>query len=64
MSVDKEEHEESEVLICPLPDCNYAWCKACQLPISADDPPHSCDGTAELDNLMKQQGWKYCPSVS
>jgi len=62
--VDRQEHEESRILICPLPNCNYSWCKACQQPITtANDPPHSCDGTAELDYLMRQQGWKYCPSV-
>src|SRR5882757_1611205 len=66
--VDKEEHEASEVLTCPLPDCNYVWCKACQRPIattngSNTNPPHSCDGAAELRHLMQQQGWKFCPST-
>ena len=52
--VDRQEHEESQILICPLPDCNYSWCKACQQSITtASDTPHSCDGTAELD-LMRQ----------
>ncbi|OAX43249.1 hypothetical protein K503DRAFT_708950 [Rhizopogon vinicolor AM-OR11-026] len=65
--VDKEEHEASEVLTCPLPDCNYVWCKACQRPIattngSNTNPPHSCDGAAELRHLMQQQGWKFCPN--
>ncbi|KAJ8584532.1 hypothetical protein M405DRAFT_746837 [Rhizopogon salebrosus TDB-379] len=60
--VDKEEHEISEVLMCPLPDCMHVWCKACQQPITSDESPHSCDGTTELEDLMKQQGWKYCPN--
>ncbi|KAJ8594918.1 hypothetical protein M405DRAFT_912581, partial [Rhizopogon salebrosus TDB-379] len=48
VSVDRQEHEASEVLICPLPDCNHSWCKVCQQPITIDDPPHSCEGTATL----------------
>ncbi|KAG1752506.1 uncharacterized protein EDB91DRAFT_1234528 [Suillus paluster] len=62
VSVDKEEHEESRLLSCPLPDCNHIWCKACQKSITVGDPPHSCDGASELDHLMKQHGWKYCPN--
>ncbi|KAI9437329.1 hypothetical protein H4582DRAFT_1959360 [Lactarius indigo] len=48
---------------CPLPDCDYVWCKQCQQTIDFAGPDHSCsgDGTSELDNLVKQQGWKYCP---
>ena len=58
--VDRQE----QILICPLPNCNYSWCEARQQPITvANDPLHSCDGTAELDDLMRQQGWKYCPSM-
>ncbi|KIJ09608.1 hypothetical protein PAXINDRAFT_172431 [Paxillus involutus ATCC 200175] len=25
-------------------------------------PRHSCDGASELEHLMKEQGWKYCPN--
>ena len=64
MSVARDEHEEANVIACPLPDCNNAWCKQCQQPINFEGPRHSCDGTSELDHLMKQQGWKYCPSES
>ncbi|KAG1858039.1 hypothetical protein DFJ58DRAFT_637499, partial [Suillus subalutaceus] len=60
--VDRQEHDESRMLICPLPDCDHIWCKACQQSFIIDGPPHSCDGTSELDDLMKQQGWKYCPN--
>ncbi|OAX36116.1 hypothetical protein K503DRAFT_327730 [Rhizopogon vinicolor AM-OR11-026] len=60
--VDKQEHEASQTLICPLPNCNHRWCKACQQPTPINSAPHSCDGIAELDNLMTQQGWKYCPN--
>src|SRR5579863_6038476 len=64
MFVARDEHEEASVIACPLPDCNHAWCKQCQQPIDFNGPKHSCDGTSELDHLMKQQGWKYCPSES
>ncbi|KAG1847135.1 hypothetical protein C8R48DRAFT_732170 [Suillus tomentosus] len=58
----RQEHDESRLLVCPLPDCNHIWCKACQQSVAIGDPPHSCDGTSELDHLMKQRGWKYCPN--
>ncbi|KAG2360119.1 hypothetical protein BDR07DRAFT_1413203 [Suillus spraguei] len=60
--VDRREHEESRMLVCPLPDCDHVWCKACQQSFTIGGPPHSCDGTSELDHLMKQRGWKYCPN--
>src|SRR6266702_7871274 len=41
--------------------CNHTWCKQRQQKIGFGGPKHSCDGTLELDHLMKQQGWKYCP---
>ena len=62
MFVARDEHEEAKIVACPLPDCDHAWCKQCQQSIDRNGPKHSCDGTSELDHLMKQQGWKYCPS--
>ena len=62
MFVARDEHEEAKIIACPLPDCNHAWCKQCQQSIDFNGPKHSCDGTSELDHLMKEQGWKYCPS--
>jgi len=62
MFVARDEHEEANVIACPLPDCNHAWCKQCQQSIDFNGPKHSCDGTSELDHLMKEQGWKYCPT--
>jgi len=60
--VDREDIENATTLICPLPDCPYMWCKACQHEITVGGPQHSCDGTLELDHLMKEQGWRYCPN--
>ncbi|KAJ7016425.1 hypothetical protein C8F04DRAFT_534211 [Mycena alexandri] len=59
--VDRLEYEAAPILVCPLPRCNYAWCKACQQTISMDGPKHSCDGSSELEHLMKSHGWKHCP---
>jgi len=64
MFVARDEHEKVNLIICPLPDCNHTWCKQCQQSIDFGGPKHSCDGTSELDHLMKEQGWKYCPSES
>ncbi|KAI0677088.1 hypothetical protein C8Q78DRAFT_1073823 [Trametes maxima] len=59
--VDKDEYQESKVITCPLQGCGYVWCKLCSQPVDNTVPEHSCDGTNELDHLMKEQGWKHCP---
>ncbi|KAJ7509867.1 hypothetical protein B0H11DRAFT_2168922 [Mycena galericulata] len=59
--VDRAEYEAAPILVCPLPRCTYAWCKACQQAILIDGPKHSCDGSLELERLMKSHGWKHCP---
>jgi hypothetical protein len=64
MFVARDEHEEANIIACPLPDCTHAWCKQCQQSIDFDGPKHSCDGSSELNHLMKEQGWKHCPSGS
>ncbi|KAI0302865.1 hypothetical protein B0F90DRAFT_1713063 [Multifurca ochricompacta] len=61
MFVARDEHEETNIIACPLPDCNHVWCKQCQRAIDFGGPRHSCDGTSELEHLMKEQGWKHCP---
>ncbi|KAJ7777248.1 hypothetical protein B0H16DRAFT_952215 [Mycena metata] len=58
--VDRLEYEATPILVCPLPRCNYTWCKACQQTIM-EGPKHSCDGSSELEHLMKSRGWKHCP---
>ncbi|KAG8219128.1 hypothetical protein J3R82DRAFT_4986 [Butyriboletus roseoflavus] len=60
--VDKEDYEQSEELRCPFPGCRHTWCKNCQQSLSGGKLKHSCDGAEELDYLVKQMGWKYCPS--
>ena len=64
MFVARDEHDDVSVIACPLPDCDHIWCKLCQQSIDLNGPAHSCDGTSELDHLVKEQGWKYCPSES
>ncbi|KAJ7091507.1 hypothetical protein B0H15DRAFT_836463 [Mycena belliarum] len=59
--VDRGEYEAAPILVCPLPRCNYTWCKACHQTIPMDGPKHSCDGSSELEHLMKRRGWKQCP---
>ncbi|KIM88114.1 hypothetical protein PILCRDRAFT_248113 [Piloderma croceum F 1598] len=61
-SVDRQDLEDTDTISCPLQECNHVWCKLCQQSISQDGPEHSCDGQAELDHLMQQRGWKYCPN--
>ena len=63
MFVARDEHEEETIIECPLPDCDHTWCKECQQTTELGGPQHSCDGTKELEHLMKEQGWKYCPCM-
>ncbi|KAF9230709.1 hypothetical protein BU15DRAFT_91060 [Melanogaster broomeanus] len=62
--VDRQDHAETLNIVCPLRDCQNVWCKACQQTIVIGGPKHSCDGSSELDHLMKTKGWHYCPSMS
>jgi hypothetical protein len=59
--VDRQEYEATQIIICPLPNCIAMWCKFCQQDVEIGGPPHSCDGVQELDHLMNNEGWKYCP---
>ncbi|KZP12936.1 hypothetical protein FIBSPDRAFT_921759 [Athelia psychrophila] len=60
--VDRLDFEEAGTLACPFSECNHIWCKSCQQAIAVGGPQHSCDGSSELASLMKQRGWKHCPS--
>lgn len=62
--VDRDDYNETSNITCPLPGCSYTWCKFCNRGIKIKGPKHSCDGSSELDHLMKTKGWKYCPSTS
>ncbi|KAH9059758.1 hypothetical protein EDB87DRAFT_741018 [Lactarius vividus] len=59
---DREQLNEARNLRCPMPDCNFVWCKECQQEIVEGGPEHSCDGSSEMKHLVQQQGWKYCPT--
>ncbi|KAF8479399.1 hypothetical protein JB92DRAFT_3044501 [Gautieria morchelliformis] len=58
--VDRNDHRDMQLLMCPLRGCNHVWCKDCQRPVNPGTQ-HSCDGSLELDGLMKSRGWRYCP---
>lgn len=58
---EREGMDEARNLRCPVSECNFVWCKDCQQEIVPDGPDHSCDGTSEMNHLVQQQGWKYCP---
>lgn len=60
--VDRQDYDFMRNISCPLRDCNHVWCKECQQTIIPGGPKHSCDGSAELDRLVKRKGWRYCPS--
>ncbi|KAI9572593.1 hypothetical protein HD554DRAFT_2061352 [Boletus coccyginus] len=60
--VDREDHSDAINIVCPQKDCKNVWCKKCEQTIVIDGPKHSCDGSSELDHLMKEKGWKHCPN--
>jgi len=59
MFVDRDDYDDNAILACPI--CYHHWCKTCQQDTPLDGPEHSCDGSKELDNLVKNEGWKRCP---
>ncbi|KIK79407.1 hypothetical protein PAXRUDRAFT_834120 [Paxillus rubicundulus Ve08.2h10] len=60
--VDRGDHEATNELRCPVLGCDHVWCRKCQQSIDPNSTTHSCDGASELDHLMKERGWKYCPN--
>ena len=66
MFVDREEHNASNLIVCPLPKCQHVWCKSCQqdIDVRAVGAQHSCDGSNELQHLMTTKGWKHCPGMN
>ncbi|KAL4063265.1 hypothetical protein V8B97DRAFT_1992842 [Scleroderma yunnanense] len=60
--VDRQDYDAMQNIVCPLRDCNHVWCKECQRTITVGGPKHSCDGSIELDRLVRRKGWRYCPS--
>ena len=60
--VDINDHNDRKLLACPLRGCNHVWCKECQQSLEPGTQ-HSCDGSVELDGLMKTRGWHYCPGL-
>ena len=61
---DRQDLEETDTISCPCKGCNHMWCKHCQQSISQGGPKHSCNGVSELEHLMAQRRWRYCPSKS
>ncbi|KAI6119957.1 hypothetical protein EDD16DRAFT_728507 [Pisolithus croceorrhizus] len=60
--VDRQDYDAMQNIVCPVRNCNHVWCKDCQQTVIVGGPKHSCDGSAELDSLVKRKGWRYCPS--
>lgn len=58
--VDRKDYDLAEIITCPMPRCTHSWCKQCNQSIEGGSK-HSCDGSAELETLMNQRGWKHCP---
>ncbi|KAL4072321.1 hypothetical protein J3A83DRAFT_4092925, partial [Scleroderma citrinum] len=61
--VDRNDIEATERIQCPVLGCDHVWCRKCQQSVEPGGPEHSCDGSKELDHLVQQEGWKFCPST-
>lgn len=57
----RSELDAVSIITCPLPNCGRTWCKLCSQTIDDITQTHSCDGAAELQQLMGAKGWKFCP---
>ncbi|KAH8836059.1 hypothetical protein DL96DRAFT_106541 [Flagelloscypha sp. PMI_526] len=55
--VDKAIHAQQTVLSCSV--CRQRWCRDCSQIIEYG--VHSCDGSTEFENLVRDNGWKHCP---
>src|SRR6266511_1022955 len=64
MFVDNIELKSTNIIVCPLRGCNHVWCKRCEQTIQVPGPQHSCDGSRELEHLMRARGWRHCPGTS
>ena len=60
--VDRRECQSSQIGTCPMQNCNHRWCKICNIPVPTGIE-HSCDGTAEVEQLARLNGWKKCPGM-
>ncbi|KAF9531707.1 hypothetical protein CPB83DRAFT_786403 [Crepidotus variabilis] len=61
MYVDREQFEANDIVSCPLPSCQYSWCKSCSKEVSPCDKSHTCVKNKKLHRLAKRKGWKPCP---
>ncbi|KAL0953722.1 hypothetical protein HGRIS_004912 [Hohenbuehelia grisea] len=61
MSVLREDYNREPLITCPLPNCSFSWCSACQKALDDDLFDHSCDTNAVFDGLVRESGWKFCP---
>ena len=60
--VDATDFRQAKELTCPL-GCGAHWCKQCNITFQRGGV-HSCDGQAEMDQLLGQKNWKKCPGMS
>ncbi|KIM50415.1 hypothetical protein SCLCIDRAFT_1225360, partial [Scleroderma citrinum Foug A] len=60
--VDRHDMEAADLMQCPVLGCDHVWCRKCQQTVERGGPDHSCDGSKELEHLVQEQGWRFCPN--
>lgn len=60
--LDREETTGTDILDCPLPGCDFSWCKRCNQAV-VSGLEHSCDGEKELQRLKDAGDLQYCPGM-
>ncbi|KAJ7485763.1 hypothetical protein FB451DRAFT_1027677, partial [Mycena latifolia] len=58
------ERESPLIITCVFPRCRAVWCRRCSTLVQGDTRRHTCDGQAEMDDLVNRSGWKRCPTCS
>ncbi|TFK26234.1 hypothetical protein FA15DRAFT_755248 [Coprinopsis marcescibilis] len=61
MQIAREDYLAEPFIVCPLPPCKKRFCRACQLLVAGTETQHACKIDEALDELMKANGWRYCP---
>ncbi|KDR72494.1 hypothetical protein GALMADRAFT_19059, partial [Galerina marginata CBS 339.88] len=64
MYIDRQDYLDNKTLACPRPGCTHKWCRDCNEQVAGTKAEHRCtDAVTQLDRVMQQKGWRYCPGA-
>ncbi|KAJ3505309.1 hypothetical protein NMY22_g17630 [Coprinellus aureogranulatus] len=59
--VDREDYLNEPFITCTLEGCSSRFCRACLMVMEGQNDDHTCKIDEELEALMRDNGWRYCP---